>query len=417
MPVLCMMLLCSGLFFRKGIWRVNILTSAQGFETGVFIFVPVSNAKNIVILGPAYPFRGGIASYNERLALTFRHEGHHCKILTFTTQYPSFLFPGKTQFSESPPPDDVRISREVSSVNPLTWLRVGRKLKKEKPDILLFRFWLPFMAPCFGTVARIVRKNNHTKIVCLIDNIIPHEKRIGDQALTSYFVNSMDAFVAMSQNVLQDLNQFDKNKPRTLHPHPVFDNFGEAVSKKEACEKLNLNSSSNYILFFGFIRDYKGLDILLEAMDDERVRQHQVKLIVAGEFYGNERKYFDIIERNQLENQLILANHFIKDEEVKYYFSVADVVVQPYKNATQSGVTQIAYQFEKPMIVTNVGGLPELVPHNIAGWVVDANPREIAKAIDLFFSGDKNKFTSGLIAQKEKFGWDKMANKILEFCE
>ena len=377
----------------------------------------MNKQKKIVILGTAYPFRGGLASYNERLALAFNQEGHQCKIATFTTQYPSFLFPGKTQFSESPVPKNIEINRAVSSINPFTWLRLGRKLKKEKPDILIIKYWLPFMAPCFGTVARIVKKNKHTKVICIIDNIIPHEKRIGDNALTKYFVKPIDAFLAMSENVLDDLKKFDTKKPRTLNPHPVFDNFGEPVSKEEACQKLALNPNEKHILFFGIIRDYKGLDILLESLNNEKVKQHNVKVIVAGEFYSNEEKYRQIIEKNKLQDQLILATHFIKDEEVKYYFSAADLVVQPYKHATQSGVTQIAYQFEKPMIVTNVGGLPELVPHQQAGLVVEPNAKDIANAIDEFFSGDKNKFSAGVKAQKEKFGWDKMVQQLLKLCE
>lgn len=373
--------------------------------------------KKVVILGPAHPFRGGIASYNERLARAFIEEGHQCEIYTFTTQYPDFLFPGKTQFSESPPPKEVKITRALSSINPVTWIKLGSKLKKSAPDILIVRYWLPFMAPALGTVARITRHNRHTRIICLIDNIIPHEKRIGDRLLTTYFVNQMDAFLAMSSNVLEELKQFDNQKPRLLNPHPLFDNFGEAVSKTMACDHLRLDPAHRYILFFGLIRDYKGLDILLEALHFPIVKQHRVKAIIAGEYYGGQDRYEKIIEQYQLRDQIIMHTHYIRDEDVKYYFSAADVIVQPYKHATQSGVTQIAYQFDKPMIVTDVGGLPELVPHGEAGLVTTPEGEAIAKAIDAFFNGDPHRFDSGIKAQKARFGWNKLVDQFLKLAE
>lgn len=368
----------------------------------------------ITLLGTAHPYRGGLAAYNERLIKEFVKEGHQAQIETFTLQYPNFLFPGETQFANWEAPQEIEIKLSVNSVNPLNWVKVGSRIKKEKPDVLIFKYWLPFMAPCFGTISRIVKSNKHTKVIAILDNIIPHEKRMGDWLFSKYFVGGVDAFVGMSQSVLDDLNQFTLKKPRVFSPHPLFDNFGKAVSKAEASQFLKLDENQKYILFFGLIRDYKGLDLLLEAMSSELIKSKNIKLIVAGEFYSDSKPYMDIIEQHQLEDQVILHNKFIPDPEVKYYFSLADLVVQPYKSATQSGVTQIAYHFEKAMVVTDVGGLSEIIPDGKVGFVVEPNSNAIASAIYEYF--DKNleeQFHSHILAEKEKYAWSRMTQSIL----
>lgn len=370
-------------------------------------------AKKIVLVGVAHPFRGGLASYNERLIEEFNQSGDEATITTFTLQYPKVLFPGKTQYSSSPKPSNIQINEAVNSINPFNWIKVGRLLKKQKPDLIIFKFWLPFMGPCFGTIARIVKQNKHTKVITIIDNIIPHEKRIGDKLLTKYFVKPVDAFVAMSQSVLTDLQQFDLKKPRKYSPHPIFDNFGAKISRDEALKNLNLSTDFRYILFFGIIRDYKGLDLLLDAFAAPEFRDEKIKLIVAGEFYGNEEKYIEQIAQLKLQNNVILKSDFIVNEEVKNYFCAADILAQPYKNATQSGVTQIGYHFEKPMLVTNVGGLGELIQDKTAGYVVSPNAQEITAALLDFFKNDKIDFmTKNVIIEKEKYTWDKMVNVI-----
>ena len=369
----------------------------------------------ITLLGTAHPYRGGLAAYNERLIQQFNTEGHCGNIETFTLQYPSFLFPGKTQYADWEAPKGISIEESVNSVNPLNWVKVGRKIKKQKPDILIIKYWLPFMAPAFGTIARIVKSNKHTKVISILDNIIPHEHRIGDKIFSKYFVGSVDAFIGMSQSVLDDLNQFTTVKPRAFSPHPLFDNFGKGVSKKEAAKFLELDSNQKYLLFFGLIRDYKGLDLLLEAMADEVLKNKDIKLVVAGEFYSHSKPYFDIIKKYRLEDKVIIHQKFIPDPEVKYYFSLADLIVQPYKSATQSGVTQIAYHFEKAMLVTNVGGLSEIIPHRKVGFVVEPKPKEIAKSINEYY--DKNleeSFHTHILAEKEKYAWSKMTQTILD---
>lgn len=375
-------------------------------------------SKKIILIGSAHPFRGGLASYNERLALEFLNLGYQIEVWTFTIQYPSFLFPGKTQYSSMPAPENIVIKRKVSSINPFNWIKIGREIKKQKPDILLYKFWLPFMGPCFGTIARIAKSNKYTKVVCILDNIIPHEKRIGDIPFTRYFTKAIDAFIAMSQSVMDDLNFFDSKKPRLLSPHPLFDNFGKAISKNEACEKLGIDVQTNYLLFFGFIREYKGLDLLLEAFNEAYFKENNIKLIIAGEFYCDEKPYLELIEKFSLNEQVILKTDFIPDNEVVNYFCAADMVVQPYKHATQSGVTQIAYHFEKPMLVTNVGGLPELVPHVKAGYVVEPSANEIRKALIDFYQNKKSEILiAGVKEEKKRFAWNIMAEKVIAISE
>lgn len=376
------------------------------------------NKKKIIILGTAHPFRGGLASYNERLALQFQDEGHEVEIFTFTTQYPNFLFPGKTQYSEESAPTNIKITRKVSSVNPLNWLKIGKEIKNIKPDILIFKYWLPFMGPCFGTIARKVKKNKVTKIITILDNVIPHESRIGDKQFTKYFLKPIDAFISMSKSVENDLATFNTSKPRDFNPHPLFDNFGAPLLKTKAKELLGLETETNYILFFGIIRDYKGLDLLLDAFAKMDYKTKNLKLLVAGEYYSNEEKYQTQIKNLGLENDVVVVNQFIKDSEVGRYFCAVDLIAQPYKNATQSGVTQIAYHFETPILVTNVGGLPEMVPHNKVGYVVDKNPQAITDALIDFYQNNKEpEFRENLKEEKKKYFWDKLTAKIITLID
>ncbi|MCQ2960473.1 MAG: glycosyltransferase [Bacteroidales bacterium] len=372
----------------------------------------------ITILGTAYPYRGGLAAFNERLSQEFVNEGDDVTIETFTLQYPNFLFPGKTQYSSENPPQNLQINRSVSSINPFNWISVGQKIRKAAPDILIIKFWLPFMAPCFGTIARIAKKNGKTKVISILDNIIPHEKRIADKILSNYFVGAVDSFIAMSKSVLSDLNIFDTQKPRCFCAHPLYDNFGQRITRSEALQKLNLKEENSYILFFGFIRDYKGLDLLIEAMADKKMKNSNIKLLVAGEFYNNSDKYFELEKKLDVADKIIWHNDFIPDSQVATYFSAADIIVQPYKSATQSGVTQIAYHFEKPMLVTNVGGLAEIVPHQKVGYVVEPQPSEIVNAITDFYENNREQdFITNVKIEKEKYAWSRMTESIKNFVK
>jgi len=369
----------------------------------------------ITFLGPAYPYRGGLATFNERLARQFVTECKDVDIRTFTLQYPRFLFPGKTQFTNGPAPEGIKIRRELNSINPFNWLRTGLKIRKEKADILLVRYWMPFMAPCLGTVARIVKSNKYTVVISLVDNVYPHEKRPGDSLLTKFFMNSIDGAAVLSDTVQKDVEEFRKDIPVCSAPHPLFDTYGKKIDRNEALTALKLDPQNSYLLFFGIIRDYKGLDLLIRAFSDSRLRGRKLKLIVACEFYENEARYRKLVKESGLENDVIFYDHFIKDEDVRLFFSGADLVVQPYKSATQSGVTPIAFQFDKPMIVTDVGGLKEIVPDGKCGYVVQPDPKIIADAIaDFFENGRKNAFSECVRKEKEKFTWNKTTDSVTE---
>ena len=375
-------------------------------------------------MGPAHPLRGGLATFNQRLAKEFIQNGHDCSIYSFSLQYPDFIFPGTTQYSTEPAPEGLTIHTVINSINPFNWIKIGNRLKKEKPDIIVVRFWLPLMGPALGTILRRVRKNKHTKIVCIADNVIPHEKRFGDRPFTKYFLKACDAFITMSEKVLSDLRIFEKEKPAQLVQHPLYDNFGEIISKEEARKELGIGNKELVILFFGFIRKYKGLDLLLEAMKILKkiwpITNPLLpipKLLIAGEFYEDAKQYHELIDKLGIKDQLILKTDFIPDSEVKYYLCAADAVIQPYRNATQSGVTPLAYHFKKPMVVTNVGGLPSLVSDGKVGIVVEPNPQAIADGILKFYQLGEDYFIPHLRNEKQKYSWVNLMNAIVKFAQ
>jgi glycosyltransferase involved in cell wall biosynthesis len=372
--------------------------------------------QRIAIIGPAHPLRGGLATFNQRLAEQFIREGDECELISFSLQYPSVFFPGKTQFSDDAAPVGLKISSIINSVNPANWVKVGRKLCKEKFDIIIVRFRIPFMGPALGTILRQAKKNGHTKIICIADNIIPHEHRPGDSNFTRYFLKACDAFITMSDKVLTDLRKFEKKKQAQLVEHPLYDNFGEKIPKAEARQFLKLDPDKKIILFFGFIRKYKGLDLLLKAMTEQAIKDEKITLLIAGEFYEDEKPYLQMIKELGISNSVILKNNFIADNEVKYYLCAADVLIQPYRNATQSGVTPLAYHFEKPMVVTNVGGLPFLVPHKKVGLVCEPEPASIAKSIIEFYQLGEDYFIPHLRTEKLKYSWNNLTTSVRQLA-
>ena len=369
--------------------------------------------KKVIIIGSAWPLRaGGLATFNERLAKQFIQEGFDTSIYTFSLQYPNFLFPGSTQLSKEPAPTHLKIKACINSINPLNWVKVGNELRKLKPDYIVVRFWMPFFFFCLGTILKLVNRNKFTQIICIADNVIPHEKRMGDTLLTKYFFSSIHRFVTMSEKVNQDLKTFTQ-KPSINIVHPIYDNFGDIISKEEARKHLALPVNEKIILFFGFIRKYKGLDLLLEAMNNASIREANIKLLIAGEFYDNKEEYEIIIAKYNLANSLYLRTQFIDNSEVKYYLSASDFVIQPYKHATQSGVTPLAYHFEKPMLVTNVGGLANLVPHMEVGIVTEPNADSIAAGIMKLYELGETHFLKHLCEEKKKFSWEHLTTAII----
>lgn len=390
-------------------------TASSGASVGILYFrrksAPVASNK-IVLISPAHPLRGGIAASSERLALALQAAGYEVVIFSFSLQYPGFLFPGKTQFTDDPPPPGLHIRTLINSVNPFNWLRVGWLLAREKPEQVVVRFWLPFMGPSLGTILRLGRwlSRKSVRVTGLVDNIIPHEKRPGDGLFSRYFVGACDDFVVMSKSVGEEIKTF-ADKPVRFSPHPIYDTYGEPMSKPAARMQLNLPEHAPVVLFFGFIRKYKGLDLLLEAL----AQAPGVQLVVAGECYDDWNFYQEIIERLGLQDRVQLFTDFIPADQVRVYFSAADLVVQPYRTATQSGISQIAYHFEKPMVVTQVGGLPEIVKDGVSGYVVAPEPGSIAVAIRDFFENDRERsMIAGVKTEKDRFSWEGLVSAVRE---
>ena len=372
-----------------------------------------TRSLKIFIIGPAFPLRGGPAQFNENLCLELNKEGHDAQIISYKLQYPNFLFPGSSQFEKSgSAPQDIKIHTILNTINPFNWLMVARFIRKQKPDFILFRYWLPFFGPCLGTIGKLVK--SHTKVLALTDNIIPHEKRIGDHIFTKYFVKNCDGFIAMSKVVLNDLSIFTQNLNKAYSPHPMYENYGDAISIDLARKKLNLNPHDKIILFFGLIRHYKGLDILLEALAAPEIKNQGVKLLIAGEFYDDKNFYLQLIKKLYLQDCVIVHDKFIPNDEVRDYFCAANLVAQTYRNATNSGVTMVGYFYEKPMLVTNVGGLSEIVPNEFCGYVVENNCALISeKVVDFFANNRENEFVKNVKIEKKKYEWIEFINSLL----
>ena len=372
-----------------------------------------TRSLKIFIIGPAFPLRGGPAQFNENLCLELNKEGHDAQIISYKLQYPNFLFPGSSQFEKSgSAPQDIKIHTILNTINPFNWLMVARFIRKQKPDFILFRYWLPFFGPCLGTIGKLVK--SHTKVLALTDNIIPHEKRIGDHIFTKYFVKNCDGFIAMSKVVLNDLSIFTQNLNKAYSPHPMYENYGDPISIDLARKKLNLNPHDKIILFFGLIRHYKGLDILLEALAAPEIRNQGIKLLIAGEFYDDKNFYLQLIKKLNLQDHVIVHDKFIPNDEVRDYFCAANLVAQTYRNATNSGVTMVGYFYEKPMLVTNVGGLSEIVPNEFCGYVVENNCALISeKVVDFFANNRENEFVKNVKIEKKKYEWIEFINSLL----
>lgn len=369
----------------------------------------------IIIIGPAYPYRGGIADTNESLCETFNAHGHDAMLVTFTVQYPDFLFPGKSQYRTEDIPPKCHFERLIHTLNPLNWWQVARRINRMKPDLVIVRYWMPFFAPSLGTITRLLNPEIITIAMC--DNVIPHEHRLGDGPLTRYFVSAFDGFITLSQTTLKELDQFT-DKPKTSHPHPINNNLGQKVDKWEARSHLGLDPQKRYLLFFGLIRDYKGLDLTLTALASPEIQDPSIHLIVAGEFYEPREKYDQLIAELGLANRVTIVDQFIPTGDIRYYFSAADLVIQTYKTASQSGVSQMAYHFECPILVTDVGGLGEVVHHQKTGYVSDLEPRVIAQYINEYFQEEKMKpFQEKMREEKHKYSWSSFTEEVLRLYQ
>jgi len=374
----------------------------------------MADRRRIVLVGPMYPYRGGIAHLSETMAACLLERGHKVRAITFTRQYPALLFPGRTQYETGTKVERaVDAERLIDTINPFSWWRAAGRIQELGAEVVIFRYWIPFFAPVFGTIARILARKNIQSIV-VVDNALPHERRPGDVVLGRYFFGAMQGCIAMSSAVDKDLDQLRVSCSRALAPHPVYDSFGKPSDRAKAREKIGLDKDLPVILFFGFVRRYKGLQVLLDSMPAVRDALPDVRLLVAGEFYDDEEPYQEKVESLDLQNQVKLVNQYIPKDEVADYFAAADVVVQPYLSATQSGVAQVAYQFEVPIITTDVGGLAEIVPHEEAGLIVPPDDAAaLASAIVRYFVDDMQaSLMAGVRRQKQSLGWDQLLDAI-----
>jgi len=369
----------------------------------------------IVLIGTAFPLRGGIAHYIALLYKNLKKKGHTVKVLSFKRQYPSIFFPGKTQKDEGKELISIESTPLLDSVDPLTWIKAFFWLKKVHPKLLIFKYWMPFFAPCYAVIAFFSKTFLHTKTLYILDNVIPHERRRGDRILSTIGLKFIDFFIVQSKSVLRDLLEFRPESVYKEVPHPVYDIFPPSLSKKEAKKILGI-SDDRVILYFGFIRNYKGLTFLIKAMP-LILDALKVKLLICGEFYEGREETLKLIKELKIKDQVIVYDRFISNEEVGNYFCASDLVVLPYVTATQSGIVQIAYHYDKPVVVTSVGGLPEVVKNEKCGFVVSPKDSEaIADSVKRFYREDRETmFVKNVKTEKLKYSWDRMTEAIEDF--
>lgn len=369
----------------------------------------------IAFLSPFYPYRGGIAQFSDSLYIELAKE-HEVKAFTFTKQYPSLLFPGKTQFvSDDDLNRNIPVTRVLSSVNPFSWNKTAREIIQFRPDVVLISYWMPFFAPAFGKIAGKLKKAG-IKVIGVLHNVIAHEKRAGDEALTKYFFNKCDGFVILNNASEKDLLGLIPNAKYKIHPHPLYDHYGEKVNTTDARAKLNIPLDKKVILFFGFIRDYKGLDILIDSMKD---LNDKYLLLIAGEVYGDFKKYDEQIDKLGVRDKINLQVKYIPETEIPLYFSAGDVCVLPYRSATQSGIVGIAYHFDVPVIVTNTGGLAEMVTEGKTGLIVNnIDSGSITSAIQKYFDeGLKDRAIPDIKKYKQEHSWKAFADDVISLTK
>jgi glycosyltransferase involved in cell wall biosynthesis len=367
----------------------------------------------IVYLSTFYPFRGGIAQFNAALYREFEKE-HEITAVNFSRQYPEFLFPGETQYvQEGDNVDKIAAKPWLDSIFPFNWLKTGKRIRQQKPDMVLMKFWMPFFGPSLGTVCG---KLKTSKRIAILDNVIPHEKRFIDIPFTRYFLKRTDGYIVMSEKVRDDLLSLKPDAKYRFVKHPLYNHFGEAIDVKIAREKLGLDAEKKTILFFGFIREYKGLDLLIQAFEH---LDDSFQLVIAGESYGSFDIYDQLIQKNRNVSRIHSFVRYISDAEVPLFFSAADTCILPYKSATQSGITSIAFHFELPMIATDVGGLKELIKHGDTGEIIDkVSVESISKGIEQFFIGDKAlRYKENIQKEKSQMNWGFMAEQIVDLYQ
>ena len=367
----------------------------------------------IAFLSTFFPFRGGIAQFSGAMFRSLELK-HTIKAFNFSRQYPTILFPGETQYVK---PDDfaesIPTERILDSINPVSFYGTAKSINKFNPDIYISSYWMTFFGPSLGIVAK--RLNPKIKKIAILHNVKPHEKRFFDQAANQFFLKNHDGFVVLSDTVEKDLLSILPSAKVLKLKHPNYNHFGEKLNQVDALQKLDLDQHKKTILFFGIIRDYKGLDILLEAFNE---LSDDFQLIIAGECYGSFDRYKNLIEQNRNKDRIKLHQKYISDQEVKLFFSAADVCILPYKSATQSGITAISFHFEVPIIATDVGGLKETIKNEQNGLIVEsANSQNIKFAIEKYFDEQlKLRFQTKIAEENEENSWNNFTDKIIDFA-
>ncbi len=373
----------------------------------------------IALIGPAWPYRGGIAHHTNLLARALREMGHQVDVITFKRQYPKFLYPGTFQEEGGEVFGEICSERLIDSMNPFNWLSVGKTLRKRGYDLYVFRFWIPLFGPLFGTIARSVGGGpGRGRVLTILDNLIPHERRPGDRIFTNYQFRYCTLSITQSTTVHTQLKKRFPHIPVTTLPHPVYEHFGTPISKSKARELVEIADRPT-LLFFGFVRKYKGLDLLLEAIPEVVRRIPKVQLLVVGEFFGDPEPYLDIVQKHDLQDHIKIHNEFVPNEEVMKWFSASDLLVLPYRSATNSGIVQIGHNFALPSVVTDVGSLSEVVVDGQTGFVIsEASPEHIAEAVEkAFLPGTLEKMSQAIVEERKKYSWEAFAKGVISFVE
>lgn len=376
-----------------------------------------SHRRRIALIGPAAPFRGGIAQFTETIGRELKARRHNVYIATFKRQYPDFLFPGTTQHEPNQSVSGTA-DRLIDSINPITWLQTAKEVARRDPDAVIFQYWTPYFAPSYATIAGRL-KSRSIPILSVVHNVVPHERRPGDDRMGRYFLKKCDSFLSLSDAVADDLRALDVEGDIRTVAHPVYQHFGDPIDRGEARRRIGVSEDAEMLLFFGFIRKYKGLHTLLEAMPRIIARRPRIRLVVAGEFYEDDAPYREAIRALGISEHVDVRPEYVPGGDVKLYFSAANLIVQPYESATQSGVVQTAYNFGRPVVVTDVGGLAEVVPDGKAGYVVSpGEPDALAEAVARYFAeGKEAEFTDGVREARKKYSWDALLDALEEMVE
>ena len=374
----------------------------------------MKDKKKVLLLGPAHPFRGGIADTQNYLAQNLKALGHDVKVFTFTTQYPELLFPGKTQFSDEKGPDQLEIKRKIHSFNPLNWSKVARSINRLKPDYVIFRYWTPFLAPCWYVIARGIDKT--IKKIGLVDNWIPHETKFWDKSLTRIFSSQMDAFASLSTAVGDQISSNEPQLPVWKGFHPIADHLPQAITQEKARKALGWPQNKKIVLFFGLIRKYKGLDLLIEAFSKTPLNRSDVILAIVGETYEPQHKYTELIQKHKLSERVICDFNYANTQKTTHAFCAADVIAQTYISATQSGVTPLAYHFKTPLLVSDLPGLNTPILEDQTGMITEIESLKVAENLNKMLSDDRlSEFQPSFQKVGKKYSWKSFGQSLMSF--